>query len=323
MKRTGSRSQWWKTATGLGAVGVLGVVGWAVPVRAGEPPENAPASEPARAPEKAPEKSPAKTPAKPPAKPPTREATKPAAAGAAGNAPVPYPHPVITEVLYAVPTGDRGDANKDGTRDANGDEFVEVVNPHDRPINLRGYAITDKSKGRSGAMNFIFPSVELKPGQAAVVFNGHKATITGPVGDSQSAPTGPSEKFGGAVVFSMKVQSERIGFANAGDWVLLSDPTGVGVHVVYWGKFTEKRPGVPLSEEAPPTTKASVQRKTWAGPFLSHDDIDGVPFDPGVYKPAPIPPGETRPGEQPPAGKPAGEVPSTPAERPGKQGGGG
>lgn len=53
------------------------------------------------------------------------------------------PHPIITEVLYAVPTGPAGDANQDGTRHATGDEFIELFNPHDVPINLKGYRITD------------------------------------------------------------------------------------------------------------------------------------------------------------------------------------
>ncbi len=61
----------------------------------------------------------------------------------AAKSPVPYPHPLITEVLYAPAKGDAGDADGDGVRSATGDEFVEIVNPHDRPISLRGYVITD------------------------------------------------------------------------------------------------------------------------------------------------------------------------------------
>lgn len=68
---------------------------------------------------------------------------------ALGQAPtahgVPFPHPVITEVLFNVPSGARGDANADGTRDAVGDEFVELINPHDKPIDLKGYVLTDSA----------------------------------------------------------------------------------------------------------------------------------------------------------------------------------
>jgi len=58
---------------------------------------------------------------------------------------VPFPHPLITEVLYAVPSGKDGDADQDGKRSATGDEFVELINPHDKPINLKGYVLSDAS----------------------------------------------------------------------------------------------------------------------------------------------------------------------------------
>lgn len=64
---------------------------------------------------------------------------------------VAFPHPLISEVLYAVPSGKNGDANKDGVRSATGDEFIELVNPHDKPIELEGYRLSDgKPEGWSG-----------------------------------------------------------------------------------------------------------------------------------------------------------------------------
>ncbi|HJW47253.1 MAG TPA: hypothetical protein VJ484_12305, partial [Lysobacter sp.] len=54
---------------------------------------------------------------------------------------VPYPNPLITEVHYNV-RGD-GDAARDGQRDAVGDEFIELINPHDKPIRLRGFTLID------------------------------------------------------------------------------------------------------------------------------------------------------------------------------------
>src|SRR5438309_1433133 len=65
--------------------------------------------------------------------------------------PVPYPHPLISEVLYSVPSGQRGDANADGERDAVGDEFIELVNPHDKPIQLKGYTLMDADAYSPGA----------------------------------------------------------------------------------------------------------------------------------------------------------------------------
>lgn len=58
---------------------------------------------------------------------------------------VPFPHPLISEVLFAVPTGKEGDADQDGNRSATGDEFIELFNPHDKPINLKGYVLSDAS----------------------------------------------------------------------------------------------------------------------------------------------------------------------------------
>lgn len=121
---------------------------------------------------------------------------------------VPYPHPLITEVLYNVPTGEDGDASKDGIRSATGDEFVELVNPHSKPIQLKGYTLSDgknakwnqkkpkpgtkknpapessdeppassdskDAKNDDARVFFTFPEMTLKPGQVVVVFNGYK-----------------------------------------------------------------------------------------------------------------------------------------------------
>lgn len=72
-------------------------------------------------------------------------AAAPVASPATNPHSVPFPHPLITEVLFNVPSGARGDANGDGTRDAVGDEFVELINPHDKPIQLQGYVLTDSA----------------------------------------------------------------------------------------------------------------------------------------------------------------------------------
>lgn len=78
-------------------------------------------------------------------------ASMPALAADKSPSPVPYPHPLITEVLYAVPSGKAGDANGDGERQALGDEFIEIINPHDRPINLKGYTLVDADAYAPGA----------------------------------------------------------------------------------------------------------------------------------------------------------------------------
>jgi hypothetical protein len=68
-------------------------------------------------------------------------ATANAAARFPAESLVPYPNPLITEIHYNVRND--GDATGDGARDAVGDEFVEIINPHDKPIRLRGFTLLD------------------------------------------------------------------------------------------------------------------------------------------------------------------------------------
>ncbi len=216
--------------------------------------------------------------------------------------PVPFPHPLITEVLYAVPTekaagGDlaRADASRDGARDATGDEFVEVINPHDKAIDLKGYSLRDaagaeaaskkpeKGKKPPPGVSFTFPALTLQPGEVAVVFNGSKQKWTGPVGDSGRAPAARHDKFDNAWVFTMKASSSRAGFSNGGDFVLLSAPGGVPVQRVRWGGSPELATDAPLVEDAPSSSAGSVQRESVAGAFVPHAEIDGLPFSPGRF----------------------------------------
>lgn len=209
-------------------------------------------------------------------------------AAAIPGPPVPFPHPLITEVLYAVPSGAPGDANQDGVRDATGDEFVELVNPHDEPIQLKGYTLRDRNKEDQGGLRFVFPALELKRHQVVVVFNGLNAQWPEPVGTVQKAAS-TSDRFSGAYVLTMAAESAMHGFGNAGDWVLLSDPAGKPVQCITWGKVQESPPaGVPLQEEAPRASGRSVQRAAIGEPLIAHPATP-VPCSPGQF-PLPKPP---------------------------------
>ncbi len=199
---------------------------------------------------------------------------------------VAFPHPLITEILYAVPTGPAGDASGDGVRDATGDEFIELVNPHERPIRLGGYRIAD----RAGVDLFVFPALELQPGQVALVFNGHGTAPVGPFSDATRAPE-PSEAFHGAFVFSMRATNARAGFANSGDAVVLLSPAGEVVGRIAWGDATEPAPG-PV-ESAPGVAGRSIQRATLYSELLEHPG-DRL-FSPGLAVLA-------APGAEPPGG---------------------
>jgi len=263
---------------------------------------------------------------------------------ASAEPPVPYPHPLVTELLYAVPSGAKGDASGDGVRDAVGDEFVELVNPHDKPIQLKGYTITDgtpadtidPSRPGPGArrtsepgeadrkqVRFTFPSLELKPREVVVVFNGYKQKIPPPVGDSAHAPSGPNDKFFGAYVFTMKNDSQYVAFANTADCMIVWDPDGEPVEAIHWrqnvraAKNSDREPGrrpdsnstkpapkevtpgpasdkaVPpqgtLLVEPAPESRGSVARVGYSKKLVAHSELPGSrgePFSPGRVDPA-------------------------------------
>jgi hypothetical protein len=200
-------------------------------------------------------------------------------------------HPLITEVLYAVPTGASGDASGDGKRDANGDEFIELVNPHDKAIQLSGYVLADKdleSKSRDGkpgegkprtftSLRFKFPVMELKPGQVVVVFNGNGQTFKGPVGSSTAAPSATNEHFHGAFVLSMNVGAKQ-GLANKGDCVQLIAPDGQVVHAIAWGDAAAPK-NAARTETAPSVTGQSVERPDVQGALTPC----GATFTPGKW----------------------------------------
>ncbi len=198
----------------------------------------------------------------------------------------PFPHPAITEVLFNVPK-DNGDANRDGTRSATADEFVELINPHDKPINLTGYSLASRliwanPDGKRG-VGFTFPDFTLGPGEIVVLFNGHDTTIAGDVGTVDAAPSATNNRFDGAWVFTMDMPSKNRALSNAGDFVLLLDPKGTPVDGVVWGKPSVDPPGgsFRLSKvEANP--KGSVQRIDANAQLKPHISIDKHASSPGA-----------------------------------------
>ncbi len=96
------------------------------------------------------------------------------------------------------------------------------------------------------------------------------------MGDSMQAPKEGHKAFGGALIFTMKCESSRNAFSNAGDAVCLIAPDGAVVEVVKWGKFDSKLPSAKLTEEAPITNRGSVQRSGIGGKFTAHDASTGT-----------------------------------------------
>jgi len=205
---------------------------------------------------------------------------------------VDHPHPLITEIFFSVP-GSGGDANADGRRSPAGDEFVELMNPHDRPINLIGYELSDRPT--ASQFRFRFPDLVLAPGAVVVVFNGHDSEWRGPVGDELRAPEAPHTLFEGAWVLTARAESEFESFSNSAEFVLLTSPAGLPVHAVEWGEPDDTPPPeTQLLERVTPPRGRSLQRGAPGGPLLEHpetmDTPEGVmmfdlPCSPGVALP--------------------------------------
>jgi hypothetical protein len=246
---------------------------------------------------------------------------------------VPFPHPMITEILYAVPTGVRGDANADGERQTSGDEFIEIINPHDKPINLKGYRLRDGAaiagkkppkdakkpapqpgrspanvrqrdrdqpannkpadggvvgKASASAIDFEFPSCELGPGEIAVIFNGLECEwghLKGRLGTSTSSgrPVDEGSPLAGARVFTMNVQTSRVGLANKGDLVVLVAPDGDPIHAVHWGEASAKPPEKTLLIEVAPALSGKSVERTGLGEEAEWKAHEGDVFGPGRF----------------------------------------
>ncbi|MYF16379.1 MAG: lamin tail domain-containing protein [Gemmatimonadetes bacterium] len=82
---------------------------------------------------------------------------------------------VINEILADPPSGDRGDANRDGTRDGNKDEFIEILNTGSESIDIGGWQLSDLKPGSKGP--FTFPeNTRIDPGEYIVLFGGGTPT---------------------------------------------------------------------------------------------------------------------------------------------------
>jgi len=185
-----------------------------------------------------------------------------------------------------VPPGDGGDADGSGERDATGDEFIEIANPFDSPIQLEGYTLSSRlsspEKDTGKGVRFVFPACELPPHGVVVVFNGFGGKIAGACGTDERAPDSGNGRFGGALVFSMGTRAKHRALSNSGDFVLLSAPDGTALDCVAWGQPDPAPPSGALRlEEVPANPKGSVQRVKPGEGLVAHKELDGKPCSPG------------------------------------------
>jgi hypothetical protein len=120
----------------------------------------------------------------------------------------------INEYLADPPDGLSGDANGDGVRDSAQDEFVEIVNRTDVPIDVGGFTVRD-----ADAQRFVFPPGAVIPaGEAAVIFGGGN-----PQGD-----------FGNARANGL-LFTASLSLNNTGDTITLKNSSAVTVESITYG----------------------------------------------------------------------------------------
>ena len=120
----------------------------------------------------------------------------------------PYLGFLINEVLYDPAAGEAGDANGDGTRDPNEDEFIEFFNSG-QALDISGYQIYDASALSSNTPRHVFPAGTIVPSNGVIVVFGG------------GTPTGD---FGNAIV--QVASGGQININNAGDVVTVKDTNG-------------------------------------------------------------------------------------------------
>ena len=120
----------------------------------------------------------------------------------------------LNEFLADPPDGLAGDANGDGVRETADDEFVEIVNRSDVPIDVSGFSIHDATAAR-----FTFPAGSVIPArEATVIFGGGT----------------PEGGFGNAGANGL-VFTAGLSLNNGGDTITITDAGGMSVEAVTYG----------------------------------------------------------------------------------------
>lgn len=174
--------------------------------------------------------------------------------------------------------GDGGDANYDGIRDAQGDEFVELVNTEDFSVDLSGFMMWDQDyvDDKSKEPRHLVPKgTILAPGQALVVFGfgtpgiDNRKTI-----DKKPNPNfgKPTFDFGGSIV--QVTTSGLLNLNNGGDVFYLQDSLG--------NEFLT-RDIKTFPEYAGGTDQSHTRNPDLTGKFVLHTNaVKGVLQSPGT-----------------------------------------
>lgn len=186
----------------------------------------------------------------------------------------------LNEIFADVPTDDpatdavEGDANRDGRRGSDDDEFVELFNYSQTGVDVSGLVIADAT-----ARRFTLPAnTSLAPGRALIVFGG-------------GAPPSDEPSFGGARVFT----TSSLGLNDAGDTVALKLSIGDSEITIdaqsYGAAAPQGAPPAPANQSL--TRSPDAGSNAPGGNFIAHalaanaatriyspgTRVDGTPFD--------------------------------------------
>lgn len=132
----------------------------------------------------------------------------PEVAGDIDNNGCPFLGFIINEVLYDPAADLPGDANGDGVRDANNDEFIEFFNSGPA-LDISGYKVFDATALSNNSPRHTFPAGTIVPANKSIVLFGG------------GTPTG---NFGGSLV--QTASGGQLNISNAGDVVTVQNASG-------------------------------------------------------------------------------------------------
>lgn len=161
---------------------------------------------------------------------------------------------ILNEILYDPSNnGLDGDANGDGQYAQNEDEFIELYNDSNTPLDVSGFEVYDTQALNSGVPRHTIPNgTVIPPNGVLVIFGGGN-----PTGD-----------FGGAIVQTSTTGDLNLN--NAGDILTILDPDGVVIIT-----FDIE----PLSNNP---NEAFTRSPDVTGDFARHSDVSTTLFSPGT-----------------------------------------
>ncbi|MDQ1525326.1 MAG: large repetitive protein [Pyrinomonadaceae bacterium] len=179
---------------------------------------------------------------------------------------------VLNEILADVPPDDpatqavEGDANRDGVRSADDDEFVEVLNHSPSPVDISGVFVSDTT-----AKRFTFPAGTILAGGSSLVVVGG------------GAPPRGDPAFGGASIFN----AASLGLNDGGDTISLKLTVGDAELIIasqsYGTAAAQGTPPAPVDQSL--TRSPDAAEASTGGDFIAHTHATNAatrPHSPGT-----------------------------------------